>query len=155
MECRYGSYGSDKVYLGQLRDLWRKGLGEGVVIHYTDGPTTQMLLGTRIEGVLNTIDGDPNFDLLRTIQPWDQPVMNSETYTGGLSMWGDKEFPKAPTDIAPVVDAMLGQIDTSGAPFNASFTLWLFAGVTDFGFQGGSVQGTIISVESSFRRLCF
>ena len=40
-----------------------------------------MLLGTKIDGVLNTIDGDPNFDLLRTIQPWPQPVMNSEYYT--------------------------------------------------------------------------
>jgi hypothetical protein len=141
IENEYGSYGSDKVYLGQLRDLWRKGLGEGVVIHSTDGPQTQMLLGTRIEGVLNTIDGDPNFDLLRTIQPWPQPVMNSEVYTGGLAMWGSNRFPNGIVDIAPVVDAMLGKNDTAGAAFNASFTLWLFAGVTDFGFQGGNVQG--------------
>jgi hypothetical protein len=142
LENEYGSYGSDKVYLRRLRDLWRQGLGEGVVIHSTDGPSEQMLLGTRIEGVLNTIDGDPNFALLRTIQPWAQPVMNSEVYTGGLSMWGDAQFPKGAVDIAPVVDAMLGQQDTHGAPFNASFTLWLFTGVTDFGFQGGNVHGT-------------
>lgn len=67
--------------------------------------------------------------------------MNSETYTGALAMWGDKQFPSPPADIAPVVDAMLSMNDTAGAAFNASFTLWLFAGVTDFGFQGGSVQG--------------
>ena len=141
IENEYGSYGSDKVYLGQLRDLWRAGLGEGVVIHSTDGPQEQMLLGTRIDGVLNTIDGDPNFDLLRTLQPWPQPVMNSEVYTGGLPMWGSGSFPSTPIDIAPVVDAMLGKNDTAGAAFNASFTLWLFSGVTDFGFQGGNVQG--------------
>ena len=34
-----------QVYLGQLRDLWREGLGDGVVIHSTDGPSEQMLLG--------------------------------------------------------------------------------------------------------------
>lgn len=140
IENEYGSYGSDKAYLGQLRDIWRKGLGDGVVIHSTDGPSEQMLLGTRIEGVLNTIDGDPNFDLLRTIQPWAQPVMNSEVYTGGLAMWGNPHFPSNSIDIAPVVDAMLSKNDTAGVAFNASFTLWLFAGVTDFGFQGGSTQ---------------
>ena len=81
IENEYGLYGSDKVYLGQLRDLWRAGLGDGVVIHSTDGPGLGMLLGSKIDGVLNTIDGDPNFSLLRTIQPWPQPVMNSEYYT--------------------------------------------------------------------------
>jgi beta-galactosidase GanA len=38
IENEYGSYGSDKVYLAQLRDLWRKGLGDGVVIHSTVRP---------------------------------------------------------------------------------------------------------------------
>jgi hypothetical protein len=101
-----------------------------------------MLLGSKIDGVLNTIDGDPNFGLLRTIQPWPQPVMNSEYYTGGLAMWGDGTFPKGSIAISGPLDIMLSMADSAGIPFNASFSLWLFTGVTDFGFTGGNVQGS-------------
>ena len=67
--------------------------------------------------------------------------MNSEVYTGGLAYWGGDRFPIT-NDNAAAVDAMLGQKDAAGAAYNASFTLWLFAGVTDFGFQGGSTGGS-------------
>ena len=38
IENEFGSFSSDHAYLVYLRDLWRAGLGDGVVIHSTDGP---------------------------------------------------------------------------------------------------------------------
>ena len=36
VDNEYGLFGDDKAYLSHVRDLWKAGLGDGVVIHSTD-----------------------------------------------------------------------------------------------------------------------
>ena len=63
-------------------------------------------------------------------------------------MWGDAAFPKGSINISGPLDTMLSMVDAQGFAFNASFTLWLFTGVTDFGFMGGNVQGATFLTPS-------
>ena len=149
IENEYGLFASEHVYLEQLRDMWRAGLGDGVVIHSTDPASSRVLGGSRISGVLQTIDfgvgPDPAgyFDVLKASQRLTsdvpQPLMCSEIYPGNLNYWGDPKFLQSsinPVSVASSIDTLL---DTDHCQGSTSFALWLFASCTDFGFWGGTL----------------
>jgi beta-galactosidase len=149
IENEYGIYGSDKAYLAHLRDAWKAGLGDGVVIHSTDPSTPEVLGGSRIPGVLQTIDfgytSDPanQFATLKASQAITnpgapQPLMCSEIYPGTLTYWGDSVFPLVynPAAVAASIDLLLNTDHCQGS---TSFALWLFASNTDFGYWGGTL----------------
>ena len=160
IENEYGLFGSDYAYLEHLRDTWRAGLGPGVVIHSTDPPTSKVLGGSRIPGVLQTIDfgytSDPAgpFAELKASQAMvntePQPLMCSEIYPGTLTYWGDSTFPVIypPTLVAASIDKIL---DTEHCGGSTSFALWLFAACTDFGWWGGVLE--LWSGASAWRAL--
>ena len=160
IENEYGLFGSDYAYLEHLRDTWRAGLGPGVVIHSTDPPTSKVLGGSRIPGVLQTIDfgytSDPAgpFAELKASQAMvntePQPLMCSEIYPGTLTYWGDSTFPVIypPTSVAASIDKIL---DTEHCGGSTSFALWLFAACTDFGWWGGVLE--LWSGASAWRAL--
>ena len=125
--------------------LWRAGLGPGVVIHSTDPASPAALGGSRLAGVLQTLDGEWNlqWSALRASQQLvsndTMPLMNSEYYPGTLNYWGDSKFPNPfPVDrVVSGLDSLLSaRLEGSSPP---SFTLWLFNSQTDFGFVGGSL----------------
>ena len=92
LDNEYGLFSNDHEYLERIRDMWRKGLGDGVVIHSTDPASRHVLDASRIEGVLQTVDfataSDPaaDFATLRASQSLvsatPQPLMVSEFYPG-------------------------------------------------------------------------
>jgi len=148
VDNEYGLFGSDKAYLSFVRDTWRKGLGAGVVIHSTDPSSPAVLGGSRLDGVLQTLDGESGmaaaFANLRASQKLESnatmPLMNSEYYPGNLNYWGDATFPF----VYPVANVVSGldellstRLEGSSPP---SFTLWLFNSQTDFGFMGSSLH---------------
>ena len=158
VDNEYGIFGGDKQYLAFVRDFWRQGLGDGVVIYSTDPASPQMLGGSRLDGVLQTIDENSlstaagfaaNFQTLRASQqqlsagssstPMLQPLMDSEFYPGTLNYWGDQQFPAAfnITAVSSSLDKLLSTRLEGSAP--PSFTLWLFNSQTDFGWVGGSL----------------
>ena len=55
IENEYGLFASEHSYLEQLRDLWRAGLGEGVVIHSTDPASARVLGGSRVRAASRSI----------------------------------------------------------------------------------------------------
>eukprot|EP00039_Didymoeca_costata_P032588 m.38438 g.38438 ORF g.38438 m.38438 type:complete len:754 (+) comp9436_c0_seq1:413-2674(+) len=149
IDNEYGLFGADPQYLAHLRDFWRQGLGNGVVIHSTDPASPRVLAGSRLQGVLQTVDfgfGDPAqyFATLRESQRLvsqkPQPQMVSEIYPGYLTYIGGNQFPIAydPNKFANFLDTIL---DTEHCGGNTSFALWLFAACTDFGFWGGTLWG--------------
>ena len=148
IDNEYGLFGSDKEYLAHLRDLWRAGLGDGIVIHSTDPPTALVMGGSRVEGVLQTLDMGydmspvNSFNTLKASQAVfnkePQPLMCSEIYPGNLNYVGDSFFPHIydPKLVANAIDNIL---DTNLIGGSTSFALWLFSSGTDFGFWGGTL----------------
>ena len=81
VENEYGSYyACDKIYLGLLRDLFRKYLGDDIVLFTTDGNAFSFLKCGAIDGVYPTVDfgtGDninASFDSQRKFAP-DGPLV--------------------------------------------------------------------------------
>ncbi|KAM9975015.1 hypothetical protein ACTFIW_008488 [Dictyostelium discoideum] len=145
VENEYGSYGEDKSYLETLLTLLQKYLGQGdgngsgVLFHSTDGPSAQMLFGSKLEGVYQTVDFGPmpieqiqdNFKIQQTFASKPTPPMNSEYYTGWITNWGDASA--ARTD-ASVVAQGLDDI----LSLNASVNMYMFFGGSNAGFMNGA-----------------
>eukprot|EP01113_Clastostelium_recurvatum_P015704 TRINITY_DN1880_c0_g1_i3.p1 TRINITY_DN1880_c0_g1~~TRINITY_DN1880_c0_g1_i3.p1 ORF type:complete len:426 (+),score=76.44 TRINITY_DN1880_c0_g1_i3:49-1326(+) len=139
VENEYGSYGNDKVYLGHLRGLMGKYVGDdAVVFHSTDGPSPQMLAGSYIgPEVYQTVDFGPgdnataNFEQQMHLQG-PAPAMNSEYYTGWLTHWGDAHA--ANVSASMVSQSLLSLMST----MNASVNLYMFHGGTNYGFMNGA-----------------
>ncbi|KAN0023890.1 hypothetical protein ACTFIV_008280 [Dictyostelium citrinum] len=145
VENEYGSYGEDKSYLETLLTLLQKYLGQGdgngsgVLFHSTDGPSAQMLFGSKLEGVYQTVDFGPmpmeqiqdNFKIQQTFASKPTPLMNSEYYTGWITHWGDSSA--ARTD-ASVVAQGLDDI----LSLNASVNMYMFFGGSNPGFMNGA-----------------
>ena len=147
VDNEYGSYGADYAYLAHIRDVWKSGLGEGVVIHSTDQANSQIMTGSRIPGVLQTVDfgiGDPSgpFSVLKASQQKlssdPKPLMCSEIYPGNLVYWGGSSFP-SPNPATMFVETIDQILNMSTRQATTNFVVWLFASNTDFGFWGGTL----------------
>jgi beta-galactosidase len=130
VENEYGSYGSDKQYLGILRgDLQQAGFE--VPLFTCDGPT-QLKNDTRDDlfCVVN-FGGDPagNFKALRQIRP-NGPLMCGEYYPGWFDSWGK---PHHTGDSSRIVRELAWMLD-----HNASFSIYMVHGGTSFGFTAGA-----------------
>ncbi|MGW7366214.1 glycoside hydrolase family 35 protein [Streptomyces sp. NPDC054841] len=138
VENEYGSYGSDQVYLGRLRDLLL-GLGVEVPLFTSDGPEDHMLTGGSVPGVLATANfgsgARDGFEVLRRHQP-KGPLMCMEFWCGWFSHWGDKAVVR---DAADAVEA-LREILECGASVN----IYMAHGGTNFaGWAGANRSGEL------------
>lgn len=130
VENEYGSYGSDKEYIGRLRDLW-KAAGIEVPMFTCDGPA-QLKNDTRDDlfCVVN-FGSNPaeNFKALREIRPTG-PLACGEYYPGWFDHWG---APHHTGDAARVVRE-LGEMLAN----RQSFSIYMAHGGTSFGFSAGA-----------------
>ncbi|MCX4509695.1 beta-galactosidase [Streptomyces sp. NBC_01619] len=138
VENEYGSYGSDHVYLGLLRDLLLE-LGVEVPLFTSDGPEDHMLTGGSVPGVLATANfgsgARKGFEVLRRHQP-KGPLMCMEFWCGWFSHWGDKAVVR---DASDAVEA-LREILECGASVN----IYMAHGGTNFaGWAGANRSGTL------------
>ncbi len=130
VENEYGSYGSDKQYIGVLRD-YLKEAGFTVPLFTCDGPS-QLKNDTRDDlfCVVNFGGGpEGNFKALRQIRPTG-PLMCGEYYPGWFDSWGK---PHHTGDSARIVNELDWMLD-----HNASFSIYMVHGGTSFGFTAGA-----------------
>ena len=134
VENEYGSFGSDKVYLGAIRDQIR-GAGFEVPLFTSDGPTARMLEGGTLDDVLSVVnfaaDDDPE-KAFATFARFRQgvPRMVGEFWTGWFDHWGRDHHVVPPETGARHLDWMLGQ--------GISVNLYMAHGGTTFGFLPGA-----------------
>ncbi|XP_068220921.1 beta-galactosidase-like [Palaemon carinicauda] len=136
VENEYGGYPAcDHNYTEHLRDVFRKALGDSILLFTTDGNRVSDLTCGKIPGVYATVDfgagGSPadRFAPMREIEPHG-PLVNSEYYPSWLDYWGTPHNTGDVTEIAQSLDDQLA--------FNASVNMYVFHGGTSFGFGSGS-----------------
>ncbi|HTY37334.1 MAG TPA: beta-galactosidase family protein, partial [Bacteroidota bacterium] len=131
VENEYGSYGSDKLYMGKVRDMIRSA-GFDVPLFTADGPY-QCRAGY-LPGVLPAINGEENPASLRdTVNKYNAgkgPYFIPEFYPGWLDSWGERH------NVVPV-GSFLGKLDTLLLE-GASVSLYMFHGGSTFGFMNGA-----------------
>jgi len=134
VENEYGSFGSDKVYLGAIRDQIRAA-GFEVPLFTSDGPTDRMLAGGTLDDVLSVVnfaaDDDPE-EAFATFAKFRRgvPRMVGEFWTGWFDHWGRDHHVVAPEAGARHLDWLLGQ--------GISVNLYMAHGGTTFGFLPGA-----------------
>lgn len=130
VENEYGSYGTDREYVGAIRDMLLEA-GFSVPLFTCDGPT-QMPNATRrdIFSVVNFPD-DPAgaFARLRAVQP-NGPLMCGEYYPGWFDVWGKPHHRGETSKLIQDVGWMLTN--------KASFSIYMVHGGTSFGFTAGA-----------------
>ncbi len=130
VENEYGSFGTDKAYMGLIRDDI-KGAGFDIPLFTCDGPK-ELTNDTRDDlfCVVN-IGRNPQKGLqaLRKIRPGG-PLMVGEYYPGWFDSWGQPHHTGGTTNIVAELDWMLSH--------NVSFSIYMAHGGTSFGFDAGA-----------------
>ncbi len=131
IENEYGSYGNDRAYMKQLKELWDQA-GIDIPYYTSDGATTYMLEAGSLPGVAVGLDpggNQRNFDLARKMNPG-VPVFSSETYPGWLTHW-DEDFQKPA--IKPLLEEVRFLMDNK-----LSVNFYMLHGGTNFGYSAGA-----------------
>lgn len=132
VENEYGSFGSDKAYLGRVRDMIA-GAGFDVPLFTADG-STQMPNGS-LPDVLPTINGATGQDIFDTIRKFrpDGPFFVAEFYPGWLDHWGEAHAKVDGAKLAEQLEWMLSR--------GVSVNFYMLHGGTNFGFMNGANYG--------------
>ncbi|KAA5835950.1 beta-galactosidase family protein [Saccharopolyspora hirsuta] len=132
VENEYGSYGNEQQHLAHLRDTLRRN-GIDSLLFCSNGPSEYMLRGGNLPDVLATVNfsGDPTepFAALRRYQP-EGPIWCTEFWDGWFDHWGEQHHTTDPAQTAADVAKMLSA--------NASVTLYMAVGGTNFGWWAGA-----------------
>lgn len=145
IENEYGSYGDDKAYLNDLKDLWTKA-GITVPFYTADGASEEALQDGTVPNTVIGLDPGVNqgqFDVAEKFEPG-IPVFCSELYPGWLTHWGEKW---ATVETKNIVGDIKWLMDNK-----KSFNLYVVDGGTNFGWTAGAnidkyYQPTITSYD--------
>ncbi|MDQ8013944.1 MAG: beta-galactosidase [Flavobacterium nitrogenifigens] len=142
VENEYGSYGTDKEYLGKIRD-YLKEAGFTVPLFTCDGPS-QLKNDVR-EDIFSVVNfgGNPEsaFKSLREIRP-KGPLMCGEYYPGWFDSWGTKHHTGSVDNVAKEIKYMLDH--------KASFSIYMAHGGTTFGMWTGANSPPYLPQTSSY-----
>ena len=145
VENEYGSYGSDKVYLGAIRRMIQDA-GLDVSLYTSDGSGKRNLEGGTLDGVLSVINfGDTsnpereftNFAAFRQ----NVPRMCGEFWVGWFDHWGERHHTTPPARSAQGLEWMLSR--------GISASLYMVHGGSSFGFMSGANNGRIYEPDIS------
>ena len=132
VENEYGSYGEDKPYVSQIRDMLRKCWGN-VTLFQCDWNSNfeknglDDLVWTMNFGTGANIDDQ--FRRLRQLRP-EAPLMCSEFWSGWFDKWGARHETRPAKDMVEGIDEMLSK--------GISFSLYMTHGGTSFGHWAGA-----------------
>ncbi len=134
IENEYGSFGSDRKYLEQLKDIWVKN-GINIPFFTSDIPSAERLKAGTLPGcavglVSGTTSG--HFETAAGINPG-VPVFSSEIYTGRPTNWGGKLTGSDTTEFYNEIKFLMDN--------RKSFNLCMIHGGTNFGFTAGASSG--------------
>ncbi len=129
VENEYGSYASDRVYLGKLRDMIREA-GFNVPLITCDG-AGQMPNGW-LEGALPTVNGAVGEDIMKSIDRFHKggPYFVAEFYPAWFDVWGKRHSRRNHEGPARQLDWMLSH--------GVSISMYMFHGGTNFSYTNGA-----------------
>ncbi|KAJ2981434.1 hypothetical protein NQ176_g2026 [Zarea fungicola] len=154
LENEYGSFGTDKVYLAALAKILRDNFD--VFLYTNDGGGQSYLEGGQLHGVLAVIDGDSKSgfaarDKYVTDPTSLGPQLNGEYYITWIDQWGsDYPHQQISGSEGAIADAIADLDWTLGG--NYSFSIYMFHGGTNFGFENGGIRdnGPLAAVITSY-----
>lgn len=133
VENEYGSYGVDKGYVANIRDILRKRFGKDVTLFQCDWSSN--FLDNGLDDLLWTLnfgagaDVDEQFAPLKKARP-DSPLMCSEYWSGWFDKWGAPHETRQATEMIAGLGKMLQD--------SISFSLYMTHGGTNFGHWAGA-----------------
>lgn len=133
VENEYGSYGQDKEYVGNIRDMLRKNFGDEVTLFQCDWSSNFQLNG--LDDLIWTMNFgtganiDQQFAKLKELRP-ESPLMCSEFWSGWFDKWGANHETRPAADMIEGIDEMLSK--------GISFSLYMTHGGTNWGHWAGA-----------------
>ena len=133
VENEYGSYGENKEYVSNIRDMLRKNFGENVVMFQCDWSSNFTLNG--LDDLVWTMnfgtgaDVDSQFEALKSLRP-NSPLMCSEFWSGWFDKWGAAHETRPADEMIKGIDDMLSR--------GISFSLYMTHGGTNLGHWAGA-----------------
>ena len=133
VENEYGSYGTDKPYVSEIRDCLRSIYGAETTLFQCDWASNfennglSDLVWTMNFGTGANIDAQ--FKRLGELRP-DAPKMCSEFWSGWFDKWGARHETRPAADMVAGIDRMLSK--------GISFSLYMTHGGTSFGHWAGA-----------------
>ena len=133
VENEYGSYGKDKPYVANIRDMLRKNFGNDVTLFQCDWSSN--FLNNGLDDLTWTLnfgtgaDIDDQFKPLKKVRP-DSPLMCSEFWSGWFDKWGANHETRPAEAMVKGIDDMLSR--------DISFSLYMTHGGTSFGHWAGA-----------------
>ncbi len=133
VENEYGSYGTDRPYVSEIRDMLRKNFGRDVTLFQCDWSSNYLnnglddLIWTMNFGTGANID--QQFASLKEHRP-DSPLMCSEFWSGWFDKWGPNHETRPAADMIAGIDEMLSK--------GISFSLYMTHGGTNWGHWAGA-----------------
>ena len=132
VENEYGSYGEDKSYVSQIRDIVRANY-PGVALFQCDWASNFTKNGLHdLVWTMNFGTGaniDQQFAPLKKLRP-DSPLMCSEFWSGWFDKWGANHETRPAADMIAGIDEMLSK--------GISFSLYMTHGGTNWGHWAGA-----------------
>lgn len=133
VENEYGSYGTDKEYMANIRDIVRKNFGEDATLFQCDWSSN--FLNNGLDDLLWTLNFgtwaniEEEFSPLKGTRPGG-PLMCSEYWSGWFDKWGAAHETRPGEDMANGIEEMLSK--------DISFSLYMTHGGTNPGHWGGA-----------------
>ncbi len=133
VENEYGSYGTDKGYVGRIRDMLRRHFGPEVTLFQCDWSSN--FLNNGLDDLVWTLnfgtgaDIDSQFAPLKEARPH-TPLMCSEFWSGWFDKWGAAHETRPADDMIAGIDEMLSK--------GISFSLYMTHGGTNWGHWAGA-----------------
>ena len=133
VENEYGSYGIDKPYVSEIRDIVRQSGFHKVALFQCDWSSNFTNNGLDdLPWTMNFGTGaniDNQFSRLKELRP-DAPLMCSEFWSGWFDKWGARHETRPADDMVAGIDEMLSK--------GISFSLYMTHGGTSFGHWAGA-----------------
>ncbi len=133
VENEYGSYGENKEYVSNIRDMLRKNFGDDVTLFQCDWSSNFELNG--LDDLIWTMNFgtganiDQQFAHLKQLRP-ESPLMCSEFWSGWFDKWGANHETRPAADMIAGIDEMLSK--------GISFSLYMTHGGTNWGHWAGA-----------------
>lgn len=133
VENEYGSYGANKGYVSQIRDIVRTHFGNDITLFQCDWSSNFTLNG--LDDLIWTMNFgtganiDQQFAKLKELRP-DSPLMCSEFWSGWFDKWGANHETRPADDMIKGIDDMLSK--------GISFSLYMTHGGTNWGHWAGA-----------------
>ncbi len=132
VENEYGSYGINKKYVSEVRDIVRRNFGNVTLFqcdwesNFTNNGLDDLIWTMNFGTGANI---DQQFAKLKSLRP-DSPLMCSEFWSGWFDKWGANHETRPAADMIAGIDEMLSK--------GISFSLYMTHGGTNWGHWAGA-----------------